>query len=304
MNHARRSLLPLLAVSALLALPAYAQDGAAPAAAPEAPAPAVVLPDAKDIAAKAIDAIGGKDAWSKVTSIDMKGTMEMPAAKLKGPMRTVLGAPARMAMSMEIAGLGVFRSGYDGKTGWSMDKMSGPRLMTGKELEMIAREADIFKDVDIFKRFDSIETVGEGKFGGFDCWKVLAKRGEDVTTLWYEKDTGLTRGLEMTVTTQMGKIPVKTVLSEYREIDGIRLAVRSEATQMGQKMVSTFSEIVLNKATDADFDMPAEVKALLEPEPTEDEEAMPEAAPAAPAAPVDPNASTPTSHPAPADPKV
>ncbi|MFM7051584.1 MAG: hypothetical protein ACKOYN_05550, partial [Planctomycetota bacterium] len=98
-------------------------------------------------------------------------------------------------------------------------------------------------------------------------------------------------------------IPVKTVMSEYREIDGIRLPVRSEATQMGQKMVSTFSEIVLNKATDADFEVPAEVKALLEPEPAEEGDEAPAAAPAAPAAPVDPNASTPTSHPAPADPK-
>lgn len=303
MMHARRSLLPLLAASALLAPPAFAQDGAAPAEAPAAPAPAVALPDAKEIVAKAIDAIGGKDAWMALTSIDMKGTMEIPAAKLKGPMRTVIGAPARMVTSMEIAGLGVFRSGYDGKTGWSMDKMSGPRLLAGKELEMLAREADLFKELDISQRFDSVETVGEGKFGGFDCWKVLGKRGEDVTTLWYEKDTYLTRGIEMTVTTQMGKIPVKTVMSEYREIDGIRLPVRSEATQMGQKMVSTFSEIVLNKATDADFEVPAEVKALLEPEPAEEGDEAPAAAPAAPAAPVDPNASTPTSHPAPADPK-
>ena len=62
-------------------------------------------------------------------------------------------------------GLGAFRTGFDGKTGWASDKIQGTRLMQGKELETIAREADYMKDVDPLRRWDKVETIGEGAFG-------------------------------------------------------------------------------------------------------------------------------------------
>lgn len=299
MPTTRTILAAFLAAPILLASPAFAQAESAPAA---PAAPAVALPPAAEILEKATAAIGGKDAWAKHTSMKLKGSMEVPLANIKGPMTTVMGAPTRMSMTMELPGLGVFRTGYDGKVGWASDKMSGPRLMAGKELETIARDADYFKDLDIAKRFGSVETVGEGEYGGFQCWKLLGKREKEETVLWIEKDTFLTRGMEMTVESQMGKIPVKSVIKEYREIEGIKLPVRTETTQMGQKMVMVVTDIELGKATDADFELPAEVKALLEPEPADEEPAAP-ATPAAPAKPVDPTQSTPTSHPAPTDPK-
>ena len=161
--------------------------------------------------------------------------------------------------------------------------------MTPKELETMAREADYMKDVDPLNRFDSVETTGEGTIGGFDCWKVKAKKGEDITTLWFEKSSGLTRGAAMTIETQLGKMPVTTIFTEYKEFDGIKLPIRTEVMQAGTKIVTAYDVVTFDTVDATAFDLPTEVKALLEPEPADEDEASePAVAPAAPAAPAKP----------------
>ena len=297
--HPRRSLRSTLVTRSFLTLcllgaaPAIAQDAAPPSTAPaESAKPAAAsLPPAKDIIAKAIEVIGGKDAWAKRTSMEMSGTIELPAQGMKGTMVSRTGQPNRMVTTMELAGLGAFRTGFDGKVGWSSDKIQGTRLMTGKELETIAREADYLKDVDPMARWDSVTTVGEGAFGGFDCWKLEAKRttksedGKETTskettskettskaTMWYEKSTHLLRGYETVVETSIGALPMSTTFVEYKDFDGIKLPVRTEATQAGQKIITVFEKISFDSVPADAFVLPKEVQALLEPEPADEDE--------------------------------
>jgi hypothetical protein len=287
--HPRRSPRSPLVIRSFLALcllgaaPAVAQQAAPPSTTPaEAakPAPAS-LPEAKDIIAKAIEVIGGKDAWAKRTSMEMAGTIELPAQGMKGKMVSRTGQPNRMVTEMELVGLGAFRTGFDGKVGWSSDKIQGTRLMVGKELETIAREADYLKDVDPMARWDSIATVGEGAFGGFDCWKLEAKRttkaadgkeSASKATMWYEKSTHLLRGYETVVETSIGALPMSTTFVEYKDFDGIKLPVRTEATQAGQKIITVFEKITFDSVPADAFALPKEVQALLEPEPADDED--------------------------------
>jgi len=287
--HPRRSLWSTLVTRSFLTLcllgaaPAIAQDAPPRSTAPaESAKPAAAsLPPAKDIIAKAIEVIGGKDAWAKRTSMEMSGTIELPAQGMKGTMVSRTGQPNRMVTTMELAGLGAFRTGFDGKVGWSSDKIQGTRLMTGKELETIAREADYLKDVDPMARWDSVTTAGEGAFGGFDCWKLEAKRttksedGKETTskaTMWYEKSTHLLRGYETVVETSIGALPMSTTFVEYKDFDGIKLPVRTEATQAGQKIITVFEKISFDSVPADAFVLPKEVQALLEPEPADEDE--------------------------------
>ena len=265
--------------------PAAAQD-APPAASPAAP-PASALPDAKAIIERSVAAIGGRERWMKRTSMAMTGTIEMPGQGIKGTIVSRTAQPNKMTTTLELPGLGAFRTGFDGTTGWASDKIQGTRLMQGKELETIAREADYMKDVDPLRRWDKVETIGEGAFGTYDCWKIRATKGEEKSVLWYEKSTGLARGFEMTIDTQLGKLPVVTTFVEYRDFDGLKLPIRTEATQAGQKIVTVYETVAFDTATPEQFALPAEIKALLEPEPAEDEDDA-AAAPKTPEAPNSP----------------
>jgi len=246
------------------------------------------LPDAKELLKKSVEAVGGVEARAKKKSMEMKGTMEMPGQNLKGTLVTRYLQPNKMITVIDLPGFGEMRSGFDGTVGWSASKLQGARLMTPKELETMAREADYMKDADPLKRYDTVETTGEATIGGFDCWKVKAKKGEEVSTLWFEKSTGLARGVSMTIETQLGRLPVTTVFTEYRDFDGIKLPVRTEVMQAGAKIVTAYETITFDTVDAAAFDLPTEVKALLEPEPADDEDGTDEPAPAKPAAPATP----------------
>jgi hypothetical protein len=242
-------------------------------------APAANLPDAREIIAKSIEAIGGKEAWTKRTTMEMKGTIELAAQGMKGKMLSRTGQPNRMVTEMELEGLGAFRTGFDGKVGWSSDKIQGTRLMAGKELETIAREADYLKDVDPMSRWDTIKTVADEKFGGFDCWKLEATRSakrpdgteaKSSATMWYEKSTYLLRGYATVLETSIGALPMSTTFVEYKDFDGIKLPVRTEAMQAGQKIVTMFETITFDAVPESAFALPKEVQALLEPEPADE----------------------------------
>jgi hypothetical protein len=290
---------------ASLAMPAFAQDakpgtthpaptqdvGAPAAPAATAPAaPAKSLPDAREILAKSVTAIGGREAWEKIKSVEIKGSMSMPAANIKGPMTSQVSSPNKMLTVIELAGVGTIRQGFDGTTAWSVDPISGPRLLEGKELETMTREADFLKDVDPAKRWDKVETVGEGDFGGFDCWKLEATKDGSTSTHWYEKSTGLPRGFSAEIDTQLGRIPVTTVMVEYKEFTGagfgsVQFPARTETTQMNQKMISLIESITFDAVPAEAFALPKEIAALLEPEPSEegdDAEAAPAPASSAP----------------------
>ncbi len=264
-----------IAVAAILAsAPSLHAQESAPTPAPAAKA---TLPDAKLIVEKSVAAIGGREAWSKRKSMEMKGTIDLPGQNIKGTIFSRTAQPNKMATVITLSGLGEFRTGFDGTIGWSSDKLSGTRLMTGKELATIAREADYMKDVDPFRRWEKMETTGEGSFGSFDCWKISASKGEEKATLWFEKTTSLPRGFEMTVDTQLGKLAVVTIFVEYKDFDGIKLPVRSEAAQGGQKIITTYDSVTHDTVDPTAFDLPPEVKALLEPEPADEDDVPPPA---------------------------
>jgi len=278
----------LAATALVLAVVAPVTAQSDPGKTEPSPAPEVALPEAREILSKGVDAVGGKEALLKVKSIEMKGSIEMPAQGIKGTMIARTAAPNKMMTSMNLGALGEFRTGYDGTVGWASDKIQGTRLLEGKELATIAREADFLKDADPLKRWDSVKTVADGKFGGFDCWKIEAAKGDEKAVLWYEKSTHLARGLEMVLETQFGKIPMSTAFLEYRDFNGVKLPVRSEAKQAGQKIVTVFESIALDSVDASTLELPAEVKALLEPEPTDGEDGETSGAPASAPAPAKP----------------
>ena len=269
--------------------PATPPAPSAPAA-PAAAAPAATLPPAAEILAKYATAIGGKEAWQKIQSFEAKGRIEVPGQGMNGPMVTLMSQPNKMVTTIEFPGVGAIRTGFDGTVGWSLDRISGPRVMTGSELEMLARESQMMREADPTGRWDKIETVGEGDFGGFACWKIEGTRGSTKTTLWYEKESGLQRGSESMVPTPLGEIPVSNLIKEFREFEApsgkVKVAVRTETTQMGQKMVTVIDSVVFDAVDAKAFELPAEIKTLLEPEPAEEGDAAAE--PAAPTEPAQP----------------
>lgn len=284
----RASLLAALAAAAI-AIPATgarAQQGPSAPASPAGPAkPAMPAPAApkmpaapkfrelpiegekpapKDIFAKHVDATGGASAWDAKKSMTSAGAIEIPAVQMKGTLKMSAMAPDRVVVESELPGVGKTAQGFDGTVGWSIDPMRGPALMDPKQVAQIKRDGNFRKDLALAQDPGSSEVIGLFEFEGTPCWQVKVDGvGGMPTSQFYARDTGMMRGMAMSAATPMGELPVILVMDDYREFGDVKVSARSTTKVMGQTQVMTIDSVEWNAATDADFALPAPIKALV-----------------------------------------
>ena len=230
---------------------------------PLTPQPAGPLPTANDIFTKSIQAIGGEAAIRKHTSMVTKGTLSMPTAGMSGKLEVITLAPNKILTLMEILDVGNITQGFDGKVGWRIDPMLGPSLIEGSMLEELKKSSDMYKDLDPSKIWTKAETKGAVNFGGVPCYEIAVTGGPGDGALYYDIQTGLTRGMMLTVESPMGKMPSTTMMSDYKEFDGVKIATRTDIEMMNMKQVLVVDSVDYKSIDPAIFNLPPEIKALV-----------------------------------------
>jgi hypothetical protein len=221
------------------------------------------MPSAKDIFAKHLAAVGGDKAWEAKTGMKTEGAMEVPAAGLKGTMKTTSMAPSMVLVEIDLPGIGKTASGYDGTTGWSMDPMRGPSLMDDQQVAQLKRDGNFRRDFDLARDPGKAETLGLFEFEGTPCWQVRTTWTDGTDAMsYYERDSGLMKGMTMSTSTPMGDLPVTIVNDEYKDFDGVKVATRMVTKVMGQQQVMTVEKVEWNAVKADDFALPAEIKTL------------------------------------------
>ena len=230
---------------------------------PLTPQPTGPLPTASDIFTKSIAAIGGEAAIRKHTSMVTKGTLSMPAAGMSGKLEIITLAPNKILTIMEFPGVGKITQGFDGTVGWSINPMQGPSLIEGTMLEELKKSSDMYKDLDPSKIWSKAETKGAVNFGGVPCYEIAVTGGPGDGALYYEIQTGLTRGMILTVESPMGKMPATTMMSDYKDFDGVKIATRTDVEAMNMKQVLVVDSVDYKSIDPSLFNLPPEIKALV-----------------------------------------
>jgi len=267
-----------LALVSLLGAPALA-DGQAtqPAAPTQAPAPkpaapsqakapdaALKLPSARSIIDRYITAIGGRKAILSHSSSHATGTMSVPGSGMTGTLEIYGAKPNKSLVKINIGGIGEVLEGFDGKIGWSMSPMTGPRLTEGKELEEKVFDADFYSDLHDEGRYTSMTTVDKVTFDGRACYKIslIRKSGaEDFD--FYEVETGLKAGALGTRESQMGPMNVTQVHSDYKKFGGMLVPTTLKQSAMGVQQILSLTAIEFDKVDPSVFELPAPIKALV-----------------------------------------
>lgn len=247
----------LLAASPFLVSSTFAQD------APDKSKTADdSLPTPREIIDRFIEVTGGIDAYKKHTSRTSTGYFEMPAMGLRGPMTVKQSSPNLMLVSIEFPGMGSMQQGYDGTVAWSIDPMSGARLITGKQLDQMKREADFFNSVDILKNFDTSKTVGIADFGGEKCHQIKLTSSDGITNAYYSVQTGLARGSKAVASTPQGEIPSITTISGYKDFGGVKAPTLTVVEAMGQKQQIVTESVTFEELPASEFALPEAIKTL------------------------------------------
>lgn len=223
------------------------------------------LPKAETLIEKAIEATGGKQARAGLTSRIMKGSLEIPAAGVKGDLTVYQTRPNLMYTVVEIPNITRQERGFDGKVAWERDTQRGLRLIEGAEFDKLQYEADFDNDMKWRDRYPKAETIAEEEVGGKTAYKVeLTDKNGKKTTHYYDKATNLLVRLNSIYDLQMGEVAVEIYYEDYKKAGELLVAHKQRQLLMGMEQIVTYSSIDDNVRIEHErFTLPEDVKALV-----------------------------------------
>jgi len=247
----RRSIGGAVAFSLVFVLAGAAGARAAAAARPGASKEGLT---AEEVVAKNIQARGGIEKIRGVKTLRMTGTMLVGEDRL--PTTIEWKRPSSTRWEFEADDQTAIQV-FDGKNGWTLMPFEGntdPEPMSSAELEDIALQADLDGPlVDAEAKGNKIELLGKDDAEGRAAWKLKVTRKNGETRFVYIDAETFLQTLTITNRTVDGRnIEIKSVIDDYRSVDGLQLPHSFDATAPGmpQGQSLRFSKAEVNVPID------------------------------------------------------
>ena len=223
------------------------------------------LPSGRAIIDRYVQAIGGRDAVMRNKSIRYMGSFELPAAGVKANLTVVQAAPNKMAVTIDVPGMGQMLTGFDGTVGWSINPMQGPRVLEGKELEQLRDDAGPSAMLRPADRIRAAETVELTTMNGQPCYKVkITYHSGRESFDCYSSETGLLVAMTSTQESPMGSVQVTSFFDDWKEFGGFKTATKVRQQMLGQEQVMTIDRVEFNAPEDAKaIEVPEQIKPLV-----------------------------------------
>lgn len=242
----------LIGLSLLFCVPALVAQSPKTQSTP--PANTASLPSAGELADRCARASGGAQAWASLSSLVLKGTIEMPALQIKGRVELYEKSPNRLLRVVSVAEKQyVQKHGFDGQTGWELDPRKGLRQLSAVELEQAKLEAIFDSDVRLKQLYPDMRVIGKSKIGDRDAYAVVARTRPSAkpSTFFFDAQSGLRIAEDSDVLAPNGKIEKTTVFYEdYRSVAGVQIPFRLRFTSPSINFTITFDEAHPNEPLD------------------------------------------------------
>jgi zinc protease len=205
------------------------------------------LPTADTVLNQYIEATGGKAAYEKLKNRVLTGTIELPAANIKGTIKITQAPPNKMSVITELGPVGMSKRVTDGKTAWEVSTVAGDRELDGEEKETFLRDAHFFKELLWKDLYAKVECVGIEDVDNKPAYKVvLTPKVGKPGTEYYDKTSHLLVKQTSTVASPNGDVVVEAFPSDYKTVDGIMIPHTATQKILTQEIVVKMKEIKHN----------------------------------------------------------
>ncbi len=179
-------------------------------------------PTVDQILDKHLDAIGGRAALERVTTMVARGTLSVPDAGLTGNIEIYGKAPDKVASFVDFGGMQQ-SDAFDGQVAWSDDPQNGLRVKAGLELAEAKNGAVFNKELSMKSLYPTMAVSGPERVGERNTWVVTATptTGSPVKH-FYDAENGLLVRQIVTRQTPVGPLEVDVRLENYRDVDGVK----------------------------------------------------------------------------------
>lgn len=197
---------------------------------------------------KYLDAIGGKEKATALKSSITKMSMTGAAPK---PLEVTLTqlAPNKEKMLMKMGDMVIMEQSFNGEV-LKVSGMMGESEKSGEEVADKVAQKGIISQA--FYTSNQLELKGMAKVGDQDAYKIIVDKGGKKITEFYDTKTGLLLQSTVVEESPQGNMSINTIFSDYKEVDGLKFPFKMTQEVGPQKMVSTISEITLDKGVSAE----------------------------------------------------
>jgi hypothetical protein len=223
-------------------------------------------PEVKKVIERYTEAIGGREKLDAVKSITTRGKMNIPQAGISGELAIYQTADGNARMEVAIPGIGNQQTGKNGETAWENSSVTGPEILEGERKSQLGQLGILFATTQYLEMFDTVELVGNEEFNGESCNVLKMQMGDfGAITAFFSEESGLEVGQRMVAVTAMGEMEVESVSSDYREVDGIKIAHKTVATlPNGMTQEIVVESVEFNSEIPAEkLELPSDIKELV-----------------------------------------
>lgn len=219
-------------------------------------------PSADQILDKYIQALGGAQRLSAITSFTAKGTFQAYDDPEKRPAEVYAKAPGERTTIMH-APSGDSTTSCDGRTGWSAapetDKPVPVVPLTGGDLDSAKIDAGMSFPARIKQIFSKWVVGFPFVINDRDVNVVQGTSpGGTIVKLYFDKQTSLLLRMVRYTELPIGFISTQTDFSDYREVAGVKMPFKWTLTWIDGRSIFEMNQVVANVPIDAaKFDRPA-----------------------------------------------
>jgi outer membrane lipoprotein-sorting protein len=225
---------------------------------------------ADEIIEKHLAATGGREALAKLTSRVSTGTIALtsPVGELKGTVEQFNKKPnkTRTLIKLDLSAVGagsmVSDQRFDGNIGYVLDSLNGNREITGDQLEAMRIGSFPTPLLNYKDAGSTLQLTGREKVGAGEAYvlQLKAKIGPAVR-LYIDAQSFMLVKTATTINVPQFGGPIEQVVefSDFREVDGIKLAHGVKSSNALQTVISTVTEVKHNtEIDDSSFSKPAQ----------------------------------------------
>lgn len=216
---------------------------------------------ADDIIAKHIEAIGGKEKLTAITSVKMENTMQVMGNE--APSTTIILNGKGFRNESEFNGQKMVQVVTD-KGGWVINPMTGgsaAQPMPAEQFKAGAQQIYVVPFLNYSTRGYKAELVGQEKVGAVNAYKIkLSDKNNSAATYYFDPSTYYI--IESVKSAEMmgQQVDVTTTFSDFRKTDYGWVVPQAMDINMGGQfsLSAKVKNVEVNKEVDPKvFDMPA-----------------------------------------------
>jgi len=210
---------------------------------------------------KALAAMGGRTALTKLTTRVITGTMTVSTqgVDVPGTIEMSYKAPnlARSFMKLDLSAYGgaemVIDRRCDGKTAFEINSQTGVKEITGNQLENMLNASFPTPFLSYKQAGARVEVAGKEKLGEKDVIVlVFTPKVGSVSRLYFDAQTWqLVRSVgKVSVPEAGGEIEQTTDPSDYRDVDGVKIPFTLVMSNPAQSLTIRIQKVEHNKPLD------------------------------------------------------